>query len=105
MKFSRAISRASWFSFLENNVSKTISVLVLRVAEFMWVRWRGRRRRRRSLFTADLAGQPSLSLGFEPPFGTHDQMFAFLDLCRFCLLFVCVVSAEMTVFPFIYFFV
>jgi hypothetical protein len=33
MKFSRAISRIRWFSFVENKVSKTISVLVLRVVE------------------------------------------------------------------------
>jgi hypothetical protein len=33
MKFSRAISRVKWFSSLETNVSKTISVLVLRVVE------------------------------------------------------------------------
>jgi len=33
MKFSRAISRVRWFSFVETNVSKTISVLVLRVVE------------------------------------------------------------------------
>jgi hypothetical protein len=39
MKFSRAISRVRWFNFLETNVSKTISVLVLRVVELMWVRW------------------------------------------------------------------
>jgi hypothetical protein len=39
MKFSRAISRVRWFSFLETNVSKIISVLVLRVVELMWVRW------------------------------------------------------------------
>jgi hypothetical protein len=31
MKFSRAISWVRWFSFVETNVSKTISVLVLRV--------------------------------------------------------------------------
>jgi hypothetical protein len=31
MKFSWAISRVRWFSFVETNVSKTISVLVLRV--------------------------------------------------------------------------
>jgi hypothetical protein len=29
MKFSRVISRVSWFSLVETNVSKTISVLVL----------------------------------------------------------------------------
>jgi hypothetical protein len=62
MKFSRVISRVRWFSFLETNVSKTISVLVLKVVELMWIRWR----RRRSLFTADPVGQPSLCLGFEP---------------------------------------
>jgi hypothetical protein len=31
MKFSRAISRVRWFSFVETIVSKTVSVLVLRV--------------------------------------------------------------------------
>jgi hypothetical protein len=31
MKFSRAISSVRWFSFVETNVSKTISVLVFRV--------------------------------------------------------------------------
>jgi hypothetical protein len=31
MKFSRAISRVKWFSGEQTNVSKTISVLVLRV--------------------------------------------------------------------------
>jgi hypothetical protein len=39
MKFSRVISQVRWFSFIETNVSKTISVLVLRVAEIIWVRW------------------------------------------------------------------
>jgi hypothetical protein len=39
MKFSRAVSRVRWFSFLESNVSETISVLVLRVVELVWVRW------------------------------------------------------------------
>jgi hypothetical protein len=38
MKFSQAISRVRWFSFLEINVLKTISVLVLRVVELMWDR-------------------------------------------------------------------
>jgi hypothetical protein len=38
MKFSQAISWVRWFSFLETNVSKTISALVLRV-ELMWVGW------------------------------------------------------------------
>jgi hypothetical protein len=37
MKFSRVISRVRWFSSVETNVSKTISVLVLRVVELMWV--------------------------------------------------------------------
>jgi hypothetical protein len=46
-----------------------------------------------------------LVLVSSPPLGTHDQMFAFVDLCWFCLLFVCVVSAELTVFSLIYFFV
>jgi hypothetical protein len=100
MKFSRAISEVRWFSFLETDVSKTISVLVLRVVALNWVRWR---RRRRSLFITDLAGQPRLCLGFGPPFGTHDQMFDFVDFCWFCLLFLCVVSAEMMVYSFIYF--
>jgi hypothetical protein len=35
MKFSRAISRVRWFSFVEANVSKTIFVLVLRVGELV----------------------------------------------------------------------
>jgi hypothetical protein len=39
MKFSQAISQVRWFSFVETNVLKTISVLVLRVVELMWVRW------------------------------------------------------------------
>jgi hypothetical protein len=39
MKFSRVISRVRWFSLVETNVSKTISVLVLRVTEIIWVRW------------------------------------------------------------------
>jgi hypothetical protein len=40
MQFSQAIiSWVRWFSFVETNVSKTISVLVLRVVELMWVRW------------------------------------------------------------------
>jgi hypothetical protein len=39
MKFSRVIIRVRWFSFVETNVSKTISVLVIRVAEIIWVRW------------------------------------------------------------------
>jgi hypothetical protein len=39
MKFSRVISRVRWFSFVETNVSKTISVLLLRVVEIIWVRW------------------------------------------------------------------
>jgi hypothetical protein len=33
MKFSQAISQVRWFSFVETNVSKTISVLVLRVVD------------------------------------------------------------------------
>jgi len=33
MKFSRAISQVRWFSFVETNVSKTISVLILRVVD------------------------------------------------------------------------
>jgi hypothetical protein len=39
MKFSRVISRVRWFSFEETNVSKTISVLGLRVVQIIWVRW------------------------------------------------------------------
>jgi hypothetical protein len=39
MKFSRVISRVRWFSLVETIVSKTISVLVLRVVEIIWVRW------------------------------------------------------------------
>jgi hypothetical protein len=39
MKFSRVISRVRWFSLVETNVSKTISALVLRVVEIIWVRW------------------------------------------------------------------
>jgi hypothetical protein len=39
MKFSQVISRVRWFSFVETSVSKTISVLVLRVVEIIWVRW------------------------------------------------------------------
>jgi hypothetical protein len=35
LKISWAISRVRWSSFLETNVSKTISVLVLRVVELM----------------------------------------------------------------------
>jgi hypothetical protein len=31
MKFSQAISQVRWFSFVETHISKTISVLVLRV--------------------------------------------------------------------------
>jgi len=38
MKFSRAISRVRWFSFVETDVSKTISVLLLRVVELMRTR-------------------------------------------------------------------
>jgi hypothetical protein len=33
MKFSWVISWVRWFSFVETNVSKTISVLILRVVE------------------------------------------------------------------------
>jgi hypothetical protein len=33
MKLSRVISRVRWFNFVETNVSKTISALVLRVVE------------------------------------------------------------------------
>jgi hypothetical protein len=40
MKFSRAISRVRWFSSVETNVSKTISVLILRVVELIKVRTR-----------------------------------------------------------------
>jgi hypothetical protein len=39
MKFSRVISQVRWFSLVETNISKTISVLVLRVVEIIWVRW------------------------------------------------------------------
>jgi hypothetical protein len=39
MKFSQVISRVRWFSLVETNVLKTISVLVLRVIEIIWVRW------------------------------------------------------------------
>jgi hypothetical protein len=39
MKFSWVISQVRWFSLVETNVSKTISVLVLRVVEVIWVRW------------------------------------------------------------------
>jgi hypothetical protein len=35
MKFSQAISWVRWFSFLQTNVSKAISVLILRVVELM----------------------------------------------------------------------
>jgi hypothetical protein len=35
MKFSRVISRVRWFSLVETNVSKTISVLVLKVVEII----------------------------------------------------------------------
>jgi hypothetical protein len=40
MEFSRVISRVRWFSLVETNVSKTISVLVLRVVEIIWTRTR-----------------------------------------------------------------
>jgi hypothetical protein len=36
MKFSWAISWVRWFSFVETNISKTISVLVLRVVELVF---------------------------------------------------------------------
>jgi hypothetical protein len=36
MKFSRAVSRVKWLNGVKINVSKTISVLVLRV--LMWIR-------------------------------------------------------------------
>jgi hypothetical protein len=36
MKFSRVISRVRWFSLVETNVWKTISVLVLRVVEIIY---------------------------------------------------------------------
>jgi hypothetical protein len=39
MKFSWAISWVRWFRFVETSVSKTISVLTLRVVELMWVMW------------------------------------------------------------------
>jgi hypothetical protein len=39
MKFSWFISQVRWFSLVETNVSKTISVLVFRVVEIIWVRW------------------------------------------------------------------
>jgi hypothetical protein len=52
-----------WFSLVGTNVSKTILVLVLRVVEIIWVRWR---RRRRSLFIADKVGQSAVCLGIEP---------------------------------------
>jgi hypothetical protein len=35
MKFSRVINRVRWFSLVETNVSRTISVLVLRVIEII----------------------------------------------------------------------
>jgi hypothetical protein len=38
IRFSRVISRVRWFSLVETNVPKTISVLVLRVVEIIWVR-------------------------------------------------------------------
>jgi hypothetical protein len=37
MKFSRAISRVKWLSGEKTNVSKTISVLVLRVLVWLWL--------------------------------------------------------------------
>jgi hypothetical protein len=37
MKFSRAISRVTWLSGEKTNVSKTISVLVLRVLVWLWL--------------------------------------------------------------------
>jgi hypothetical protein len=39
LKFSQVISQVRWFSLVETNVLKTISVLVLRVVEIIWVRW------------------------------------------------------------------
>jgi hypothetical protein len=39
MKFSWAISQVRWFSLVETNVLKTISVLILRVVKIIWVRW------------------------------------------------------------------
>jgi hypothetical protein len=62
--FSRAISRVKWLRGEKTNVSKNISVLVLRVMV-----GRRRRRRRRSRFTADQTGQQALDLGFEPLLG------------------------------------
>jgi hypothetical protein len=38
MKFSRVISRVRWFRLVETYISKTISVLVLRVVKIIWVR-------------------------------------------------------------------
>jgi hypothetical protein len=35
MKVCRAISEVRWFSFVGNNVSKTTSLLVLRVVELI----------------------------------------------------------------------
>jgi len=37
MKFSRAISRVKWLSGEKNNVSKSVSVLVLRVLVWLWL--------------------------------------------------------------------
>jgi hypothetical protein len=37
MKFSRAIIRVKWFSSEKTNVSKTISLLVLRVLVWLWL--------------------------------------------------------------------
>jgi hypothetical protein len=90
MKFSRAISRIKWLSGEKPNVSKTISVLVLRVLTDWYPEDEVRDGLRNvDLLTAqpfDPADSPrelhhNLSLGYDVPVSLHDESFPFV-LCR-----------------------
>jgi hypothetical protein len=55
-----------------------------------------------SLFATDLAGQPSLSPGFEHPLGLMTRCLLPVDVYCFVFSFWSVLSAEMTVFSLLY---
>jgi len=69
MKFSRAISRAIWLSGENTNVSKTISLLVLRILVWQWLG--------KNILTKYIPGQVCLS---DRSVGRFDGRFAWIKV-------------------------
>jgi hypothetical protein len=93
MKCSRAISRVEWLSGEKNQRFQDHLCPRPQGASLIMVGSLCR------LFAADVAGQPSLCLGFEPPPGLMTRCLLLVDVYCFVLLFWSVFSVEMTVSP------